>query len=74
MARYHVTRHSSGGWQVKRAGASRASARVDTQADGINTARRMAKNKGGGSVYIHRPTGEIRDESTFGSDPYPPSG
>lgn len=74
MAQYHVTPHPEGGYQVKGAGNKKASAKTSTQADAYNKARQFTKSKGGGSVYVHRPNGEIRDESTFGSDPYPPEG
>lgn len=55
----HVTPHKNGGWQVKGAGNSRATARTDTQADAIRRARDIAINKGS-EVVIHGRNGQIR--------------
>jgi len=70
----HVTPHPNGGWQVKKPGASRASDRTETQADGIDRARDILGNNGGGEIVIHRPDGSIRDSDTVspGNDPNPP--
>lgn len=71
----HVTRHPDGGWQVKAPGADRASDRVPTQSEGIDRAREILENAGGGEVVIHRPDGTIRDSDTVppGNDPNPPT-
>jgi hypothetical protein len=69
----HVTPHPDGGWQVKGAGNSRATARTDTQADAIGRARDIARNQES-EVVIHRPNGQIRDKDSYGNDPYPPKG
>ena len=70
----HVVPNPSGGWDVVAPNASRVSARVDTQAEGINRAREIVGNSGGGEVVIHRPSGQIRDSDTVrpGNDPNPP--
>jgi hypothetical protein len=70
----HVVPNPTGGWDVVAPGASRASAHVDTQADGIDRAREIVGNSGGGEVVIHRPNGQIRDSDTVspGNDPNPP--
>ena len=70
----HVTPHPDGGWQVTKPGSDRASARTDTQADGIDRAREILGNDGGGEIVIHRPDGRIRDSDTVapGHDPNPP--
>lgn len=69
----HVTPHVKGGWQVKGAGNSRATARTATQADSISIARRIAKNQGS-EVVIHRTNGKIRDKNSYGNDSFPPKG
>jgi hypothetical protein len=70
----HVTRHPDGGWQVRKPGATKASARVDSQRQGIGRARTILSNDGGGELIIHRPNGRIRDANTVppGHDPNPP--
>ncbi|MGQ9780582.1 MAG: DUF2188 domain-containing protein [Bacillota bacterium] len=69
----HVTPHPGGGWQVKREGAKRASARAETQAQAFDRAREIARRERG-EVFIHRPNGQIRDRNSYGNDPYPPKG
>jgi hypothetical protein len=70
----HVVPNPTGGWDVKAPGARRSSAHLDTQADGIDRARQIMHNAGGGEVVIHRPNGSIRDSDTVppGRDPFPP--
>ena len=69
----HVTPHPKGGWQVKGAGNSRATARTSTQAEGIKIATRIARNQKG-EVIIQRPNGRIRERNSYGNDPFPPRG
>lgn len=69
----HVTPHPDGGWQVKGAGNSRATARVETQSAGITRATEIARNNHS-EVVIHRPNGQIRDKNSYGNDPFPPRG
>lgn len=71
----HVTPHPEGGWQVKKPGADRASDRTRTQSDGIDRAREIVGNTGGGEVVIHDRKGRIRDSDTVspGNDPNPPT-
>lgn len=72
--RRHVTPNPAGGWDVKKPGASRASAHANTQADAIDRARKIVHNAGGGEVTIHGRNGRIRDSDTVapGNDPNPP--
>ena len=74
MANRHVVKNRGGGWDVKKPGASRASAHAPTQAAAERRAKQIVKNEGGGEVRIHRPNGEIRDSDTVapGNDPFPP--
>lgn len=69
----HVTRHSSGGWQVKGAGNSRATVRTSTQQEAIKIARSIAINQRS-ELIIHGTDGRIRAKDSFGRDPYPPRG
>lgn len=69
----HVTRHPDGGWQVKGAGNSRATARTSTQADAIDIARQIARNQRS-ELFIHGENGRIRERDSYGNDPYPPKG
>ena len=69
----HVTRHPNGGWQVKGAGNTLATARTSTQSEAIRIARGISRNQGS-ELVIHRPNGQIRDKDSHGSDPCPPKG
>lgn len=69
----HVTPHPGGGWQVKGAGNSRATARTATQKEAIDIARDIAR-KQKSELIIHRQNGQIRDKDSYGNDPYPPKG
>lgn len=69
----HVTKHPSGGWQVKGAGNSRATARTSTQKEAIAVAKSIAiKQKS--EVVIHGTNGQIRAKDSYGNDPCPPKG
>lgn len=70
----HVVPSPGGGWDVIAPKAGHASVHVDTQAEGVDRARQIVHNTGGGEVVIHRPDGSIRDSDTVspGHDPDPP--
>lgn len=69
----HVTPHPNGGWQVKGAGNTRATARTSTQREAAAIARSIAINQGSERI-IHRPNGQIRTKDSYGNDPFPPKG
>lgn len=69
----HVTKHPSGGWQVKGAGNSRATKRTSTQAEARFIARSIAINQKA-EVVIHGRDGRIRAKDSYGNDPFPPRG
>lgn len=69
----HVTPHPNGGWQVKGAGNSRATAHATTQVYAIHIAKEIAVRQHS-EVIIHRPNGQIRDKNSYGNDPCPPKG
>jgi predicted RNase H-like HicB family nuclease len=64
----------SGGWDVVKPSASRASAHTDTQAAAITRAREILQNTGGGELEIRGRNGQIRDSDTVApsNDPNPP--
>ncbi len=64
---------SSGGWAVKRTGATKASGIYDTQQEALRNATRIAKNNRT-EVFVHAKDGHIRERNSYGSDPYPPTG
>lgn len=72
--RRHVVQNPNGGWDVKAPGASRSSARTNTQADAIARAKEIVQNAGGGEVITHGRDGQIRNSDTVkpGNDPFPP--
>jgi hypothetical protein len=58
---------SSGGWSVKKAGASRASSTHTNQGSAIEAATKIAKNQQS-EVYIHGRDGRIRERNSYGKD------
>lgn len=64
---------NSGGWSVKKAGASRATSTHETQAAAIQAATKIAQNQQT-EVYIHGRDGRIRERNSYGKDPHPPKG
>ncbi|VWX37675.1 DUF2188 domain-containing protein [Exiguobacterium oxidotolerans] len=69
----HVTPHPDGGYQVKAAGASKATKRFSTQKEAIAAGREIAK-KQQVELIIHNKEGQIRDRDSYGNDPFPPRG
>lgn len=60
----HVVRNPTGGWDVKKPGAQRASAHLPTQAAAEHRAKQILGNDGGGEAVIHNRRGQIRDSDT----------
>lgn len=73
-ATYHVVPHKDGDWRIQREGATRASSLAPTQTEAVERARELAQKNPLGQVVIHRRDGRIREEHTYGEDPYPPEG
>ena len=69
----HVTPHAKGGWQVKGAGNTKATARTTTQAEAISIAKSIAVNKKS-ELVIHGTDGRLREKNSQGNDPFPPKG
>lgn len=70
----HVVRNPAGGWDVKKPGASRASAHLPTQAQADQRAAEILRGVGGGERITHGVNGRIRSKDTIapGNDPMPP--
>jgi hypothetical protein len=64
LLQWSVIPNERGGWDVRRAGAARASAHFDTQAEAHRRALEIAARHGGGQVMTHTKTGRIRDSDT----------
>ncbi|CEG97309.1 hypothetical protein GCM10009785_03550 [Brooklawnia cerclae] len=66
-----VQRRSDGDWEVRKPGADRASAITSTQAEGIQRARTILGNDGGGELQVRSLKGTIRAQDTVapGNDP-----
>ena len=67
----HVVANKSGGWVVRRSGASRASRVFETRGDAVSYARYLAQREGS-ELYVHAHDGTIRERDSYGSDPMPP--
>jgi hypothetical protein len=60
-------------WAVQREGTEQADSLHDHQVEAITRAVDLAR-RDGGQMRVKGTDGEIRDERTYGNDPYPPSG
>lgn len=69
----HITKHPLGGWQVKGAGNSRATARTNTQKEAIEIGRSIAQHQKS-ELVIHGKNGRIRAKDSYGNDIFPPKG
>ena len=56
---HHVVKNPSGGWAVKKGGASRASGSFKTQKAAVSSAKKISKNQGT-RVVIHGQDGRIK--------------
>ena len=62
---HHVVPNQNGGWDVKRGGGERASARFDAKAHAIDRGREISRNNR---------DGRIASSDSHGNDPNPPRG
>lgn len=62
-----------GQWAVRRQGTSKEVAHFSTQAEAIDSARRVALQRGSGLI-VHGRDGRVRSKNSFGTDPMPPQG
>lgn len=70
---HHVVPNPNGGWDVKRAGASRASSHHETKRDAVDRGREISQNQGT-EFRVHNRDGQIANSDSHGRDPYPPKG
>jgi hypothetical protein len=66
----HVVPNPSGGWSVKRGGATRATKTFDNQKDAIIFARQVSLNQGS-ELYVHKRDGTILRKDSFATDSNP---
>lgn len=66
-----VQRRDDGNYEVRRAGADRASAVEPTQSAAIARGREILRNSGGGELAVRGNNGQIRAQDTIkpGNDP-----
>ena len=66
-----VQKRTDGRTEVRKPGATRASVIVDNQAAGVNRARKILSNDGGGELQVRGMNGQIRKQDTItpGNDP-----
>lgn len=65
---YHVTKKDDH-WQGKVAGADRASVTAPTKTEAVAKTKGFAKAAPLGQIIIHKVTGQIQTEHTYGQDP-----
>lgn len=68
---HHVVHNPSGGWDIKKNGAQRASAHAETKAEAIRIGRGFSKNQDT-ELVVHGLDGKIQNPDSHGSDPCPP--
>lgn len=73
MARetHHVVPNPDGGWDVRRGGATRASAHTDTKSEAVDKAKVISRNQNT-ELVIHGKDGKIQRSDSHGGDPCPP--
>jgi len=65
----YVVEPRDGDWAVQRRGTERAAVVVESKADAINDARRLAQQHTLSQVVIKGENGRIERECTYGEDP-----
>lgn len=69
----HVVPNPKGGWDVKQAGAQRASVHADTKAEAEDRGREISRNQHT-ELIIHNKDGKIASSDSHGHDPHPSKG
>jgi hypothetical protein len=67
----HIVPNSSGGWDSKDTGNSKASRHFETKQETIDWGRQHSRRKGNEFV-IHNKKGNIAQKDSHGNDPCPP--
>lgn len=68
---HHVVHNTTGGWDVKRGGASKATSHHARKSDAVDAGRIVSKNQGT-ELRIHNLDGKIARSDSHGHDPCPP--
>lgn len=68
---HHVVPNPTGGWDVRRGGAERASGHFVTKSDAVTNGREISQNQGS-ELVIHGKNGQIQRSDSHGNDPCPP--
>lgn len=68
----HVVPHE-GGWAIRGAGASRATATYERKSEAVDRAREIARNQRT-ELVNHGRDGQIQSKDSHGADPFPPKG
>lgn len=66
---YHVTKAEHGGWKGTLVGAARASVSDQTKAGTIAKTVELARKAKPAQVVIHKVSGIVQSERTYGRDP-----
>lgn len=67
----HVVPNSTGGWDVKNCGSSRATKHFETKQPAVDYARDLAKRQEA-ELVVHNKDGKISKKDSYGNDPCPP--
>ncbi|MBX9843127.1 MAG: DUF2188 domain-containing protein [Hyphomicrobium sp.] len=70
---HHVVPDPSGGWNVKRGGAERATSHHSTKREAIEQGRAVSRSQQT-ELRIHNLDGKISSSDSHGHDPNPPKG
>lgn len=68
---HHVVPSSSGGWDVKKGGADKASKHFTHKQDAIDYGRQVSQNQKS-ELVVHGKDGAIQSSDSHGHDPNPP--
>ena len=68
---HHVIPNAKGGWDIKKAGAKRASFHADTKAEAVKVGGAISRNQRT-ELVIQGKDGKIQRADSHGNDPCPP--
>ena len=70
---HHVVPDPSGGWNIRRNGATRVSGHFSTKVQAVEAAREISQRQRT-ELFIHGQNGQIQARDSHGNDPFPPRG
>jgi len=68
---HRIMPHEDGGWQVRRDGNERASARAETKSEAVQIGREISQNQRT-ELQVHGKDMRIQRSDSHGNDPCPP--